>query len=217
MKRRFTNRQIVAMVAAVCATVALAPVGALAATGSLVNITDPQHTSQKARVTSAGRLATAPCDSNSCAAIDSGTLRVGDGGGSLTVAGSVLTYPSAKAFSVTYYLHASGTPSDYVKLLKPGLNAGTTILVTSVTLTPDPTAIRVDIEKQIGADTNCQHGTWPGTAMYFVANAAYWSSGSGSSFHASFPSPVRVTDRCALIVLQGCGAAYVTVTGYVSA
>jgi hypothetical protein len=60
MRRRFTNRQIVTMVAAVCAAVVLAPVGALAATGSLVTITDPQHTSQKARVTSAGRLATAP-------------------------------------------------------------------------------------------------------------------------------------------------------------
>ncbi len=65
------------MVVAICAAIVLAPVGALAATGSLINITDPVDVSWKARVTSAGRLVTAPCDGNSCTAVDGNALRVG--------------------------------------------------------------------------------------------------------------------------------------------
>ena len=53
---KFTSKQVVAMVCAMSAAVVLAPVGVMAATGSLVNITDPLVSSRKARVTSAGAL-----------------------------------------------------------------------------------------------------------------------------------------------------------------
>jgi hypothetical protein len=54
---RFAPKHVVAMVAAVCAAVVLAPVGVMAATGQLVNITDPVTSTRKARVSSDGRLA----------------------------------------------------------------------------------------------------------------------------------------------------------------
>jgi hypothetical protein len=49
-------RHIVTMVAAVSAAVVLAPVGVMAATGSLVNITDPFSSSRQARVSADGSL-----------------------------------------------------------------------------------------------------------------------------------------------------------------
>jgi hypothetical protein len=56
--RRFTGRQITVMVVAVCVAVIAAPIGAVAATGQLVNITDPVTASHKARVTGLGALQT---------------------------------------------------------------------------------------------------------------------------------------------------------------
>lgn len=53
---KFSSRQVVVMVACVSAAVVLAPVGVMAATGTLVNITDPSVASRAARVTSAGGL-----------------------------------------------------------------------------------------------------------------------------------------------------------------
>jgi hypothetical protein len=53
---KFAPRHVVAMVVAVCAAVVLAPVGVLAATGQLVNITDPVSGSRQARVSADGRL-----------------------------------------------------------------------------------------------------------------------------------------------------------------
>ena len=55
-ERRFSSRQITTMVVAICCAVVLLPIGAVAATGSLVNITDPVYTARKARVDTAGRL-----------------------------------------------------------------------------------------------------------------------------------------------------------------
>lgn len=43
-------KHVVTMVACVCAAVVLAPVGVMAATGTLVNLTDPLDSSRKARV-----------------------------------------------------------------------------------------------------------------------------------------------------------------------
>ena len=53
---RFSSKQVVVMVCAISAAVVLAPVGVLAATGTLVNITDPLVSTRKARVTSVGAL-----------------------------------------------------------------------------------------------------------------------------------------------------------------
>jgi hypothetical protein len=49
-------KHVVVMVASVCAAVVLAPVGVLAATGSLVNVTDPFASSHVARVNAEGAL-----------------------------------------------------------------------------------------------------------------------------------------------------------------
>jgi len=55
---RFSSNQIVTMVVAVAAAVVLAPVGVMAATGTLVNITDPTNGARKAKVGSSGTLYT---------------------------------------------------------------------------------------------------------------------------------------------------------------
>ncbi len=55
---RFTSKQVVAMVVAVSAAVVLAPVGVMAATGSLVNIADGSNSSRLTRVGSNGTLFT---------------------------------------------------------------------------------------------------------------------------------------------------------------
>ncbi|HVF05391.1 MAG TPA: hypothetical protein VNA20_11175 [Frankiaceae bacterium] len=55
---KFEPKHVVAMVASVCAAAVLAPVGVIAATGTLVNITDPSVASRKARVTTSGSLQT---------------------------------------------------------------------------------------------------------------------------------------------------------------
>ena len=53
---RFSSKQVVAMVASVCAAVVLAPVGVMAATGQLVNIVDPSNAGRAARVAPVGAL-----------------------------------------------------------------------------------------------------------------------------------------------------------------
>ena len=53
---RFEPKHVVTMVVAVCAAVVLAPVGVMAATGSLVNVTDPVNAARKAKVGSSGAL-----------------------------------------------------------------------------------------------------------------------------------------------------------------
>jgi hypothetical protein len=56
MRERLSNRQLVTVVVAICAAAVLAPVSVMAATGSLVNITDPVEGARRARVTRAGTL-----------------------------------------------------------------------------------------------------------------------------------------------------------------
>src|SRR5689334_7909020 len=68
------------------AIVALAvPVGAFAATGSLVNITDPVNDAYKARVNAVGQLAVGD---------GGGKVSVDDGGGTITVDGQVTAAPT---------------------------------------------------------------------------------------------------------------------------
>jgi hypothetical protein len=52
----FSSKQVVTMVVAVCAAVGLAPVAVFAATGQLVNITDPAYSTRQARVSTGGGL-----------------------------------------------------------------------------------------------------------------------------------------------------------------
>lgn len=53
---RFEPKHVVAMVVAVSAAVVLAPVGVMAATGTLVNIADPANGARRAKVSSDGAL-----------------------------------------------------------------------------------------------------------------------------------------------------------------
>lgn len=53
---KFAPKHVVAMVACVSAAVVLAPVGVMAATGTLVNITDPETASRQAQVGDRGTL-----------------------------------------------------------------------------------------------------------------------------------------------------------------
>lgn len=188
-RRRFSNRQVVAMVAAGCAAVILAPAGAIAAT-SAFTLADPVHPAQKARVDSHG------------------ALKVGDGNGALTVDGTVSTFPASRAFTANFYLNG-GTS---VKL-RSGLAAGTKIMMTSLTITPAGAApnlpAQISIWKQDGADANCNGGTPSASTWYYAANAN-WPNTNGMSF----PQPVIVADRCARVFNNGSESAYVNITGY---
>jgi hypothetical protein len=53
---QFAPKHVVTMVVAVCVAAVLAPVGVMAATGTLVNITDPYDSSRRAKVGSTGTL-----------------------------------------------------------------------------------------------------------------------------------------------------------------
>ncbi|GAA1941401.1 hypothetical protein [Nocardioides marmoribigeumensis] len=85
--KTFTPRQVVVMVVAVCAAVALAPAGAIAA-ATLMTISDPSNGSR--------------------ARVDAGRLRVGDGTGALTVDGTTGPAVPAKPFAVTAQIRATG-------------------------------------------------------------------------------------------------------------
>jgi hypothetical protein len=186
---RFTNRQWVTIVVAVCAAVVLAPVGAVAAT-SAFTVADPVHPAQKARVDRHG------------------ALKVGDGSGAVTVDGTVNTFPAARAFTGNYYL-SGGTSAK----LKSGLKAGTKIMMTSLTVTPAGVSpglpAQVSIWKLDGADVNCNGGSQSGTTWYYDANAN-WPSTNGMTFQV----PITIGDRCARVYNNGNDSAYVIVTGY---
>jgi hypothetical protein len=53
---KLAPKHVVTLIACVCAAVVLAPVGVMAATGSLVNVIDPSNSSRQAHVTSNGAL-----------------------------------------------------------------------------------------------------------------------------------------------------------------
>src|SRR4051812_13063116 len=122
--RRITGRQLVAVVAMISAAIVLAPVGAVAATNVFTTLTDPVHSSYKARVTAKGGLAVTNQDGATGvrAKVDrSGHTVVGDGSGALTVDGTVRTAaPSARwhfapQYSATYY-DLTGPRTDAVNL-----------------------------------------------------------------------------------------------------
>jgi hypothetical protein len=192
MSRRLTGRQITSMVVTVCLAVIAFPVGSFAAGLTKVRVADSTHSSRVAHVTAQGRLTTDTCDSDSCAAVDAGTVRVGDGSGALSVDGSVLPFNPGTAFS-----RFIGSE----QLIKPGLASGT-IMITSLSFINDsgtPTGVRISNT----GDPSCTGGP---------AGYAYAGNVSGSStLVVTFPSPLILT-RCAYVTNVASG---VTVTGYV--
>jgi len=88
MQERFKPRHIVTIVVAVCVGAVLMPVAVGAATGSLVNITDPVTAANKAKVSNKGQLYVTEADpyTGAFAKVDSaGKQLVGDGSGALDV------------------------------------------------------------------------------------------------------------------------------------
>lgn len=194
--RRFTNRQVVTMVAAICAAVVLAPVGALAATGSLVNVTDPVHSAYKARVSAAGRLLATACDGNSCAAVDGSSLRVGG-----TLASRPLA-PSSAWHTMTFV-------NGPIKLVGP---TGAAVDVTSLTVTPAGNSANFALQAaQVPATaTSCSSGS---TVYYLSALPA------NVPFTATFPTPLRIAPtsgmRVCLLASTGVGGTlWVNVSGF---
>jgi hypothetical protein len=183
-------------------------VGAFAASSTVTTIADAVHSAQKARVTAAGRLVTAPCDANGCASVDGSSLRVGDGHGALTVDGSALPYRTDTAFSTLFYLPNGST----IKILRPGLKPGAKIMITSITVMPFGLTnhpVNVLITKNGNPGTNCSNAATSGTF--------YWNALTThpQTLIAGFPTPLVITDRCAVIFNVNDDAANVTVTGYV--
>jgi hypothetical protein len=124
---KFTGRQVTVMVVAVCAAAILTPAAVYAATGTLVNITDPVTSSQKARVIG-------------------GKLAVGDGSGAMTVDGSVYAKEPLSTWAGTkFFVPNDGqTTSRLVfKSLAPlaGLSLGT--LTISHESGTGPTSVRL--------------------------------------------------------------------------
>jgi hypothetical protein len=103
---------------------------------------------------------------------------------------------------------ASGS-YDYVDR---GVPKGRQIMMTSITVRPSGTVpsqpALLQIVSKTGANADCSGGQLGGT--YFYAVTAQWPN----SFTASFPSPVRITDRCAVVEHAGGDTAWLTITGY---
>jgi len=98
-----SGRSIAVLATAIVVAAVLMPAGVMAATGSFVNVRDPWNTgtSGQARVVN-NKLATETCDigsttanTSTCARVDAGKLRVGDGSGALTVEQTIPTTPHA--------------------------------------------------------------------------------------------------------------------------
>jgi hypothetical protein len=194
MSRRFTGRQITTMVVAVCLAVIAFPVGSFAAGLTTVRVADSIYSTRVAHVTAQGRLTTDTCDNDSCASVDAGKQRVGDGSGALTVDGSVLPYNPGTAFSRMIF-----TPG----LIKPGLTSGK-IMITSLSFTnPSSAAAVVTIRNLNTSGTGC--GVTLGDYVYDGLVSA------ASTLVVTFPSPLVAT-RCAFANNL---ADSVTVTGYV--
>jgi len=88
MSEKLKPRHIVTIVVAVCTAAVLTPVAVGAATGSLVNITDPANAANKAKVSNKGQVYVTESDpyNGQFARVDtSGKQLVGDGSGALDV------------------------------------------------------------------------------------------------------------------------------------
>ena len=110
MQDRFKPRHVVTIVVAVCAAAVLTPVAVGAATGSLVNITDPVTAANKAKVSNRGQLYVTEADpyNGQFARVDAtGKQLVGDGVGALDVVNAMPAQPLDAINDLT--LHAGDT------------------------------------------------------------------------------------------------------------
>lgn len=184
--RRFTGRQITVIVVAICVAVIAAPVGAIAATGSLVNITDPVTASHKARVTAIGALQTTNWAGVPSGYVDTQQGRFGIGGQSL-----VQTSAGHRLAVTQVTVTANGTGTTALTL--------DNWIIPSTGSCANPTAVafslRVLRTVNLPAGSTVQL-TWDGPALYPP------SPGTGKKACLNF------------VITQTGGGAVVGVTGY---
>jgi len=188
---RFTGWQITTMVVATVFLVVALPFSVAAATGSLINIADPVTASRKARVTSQGSLAVTLRDATT------GAQAKVDSNGRL-LADSTYAAP-ASAFSVT--VGGSSAADTTLQTLVPGFTSGKLMITSFSIANNDVSTTFASISRY--TDGTCSTGA--GFYLYIVAKV-------GDSASASFPTPVIVTQPCA--ILHFGGLPLVTITGY---
>jgi hypothetical protein len=172
---RFSNRQVAAMVIALCIAIVLTPVSVMAATGQLVNITDPVKKSSSARV-------------------DGGKLRVGDGSGPMTVDGTV----AAPMSLPNRPFHArSGVNADFqtgVAVQRRGRNrlAITSVIATSSINADAGTRTRVQLRSFVinspTWDCNVSSGVLPEGSVEGINITLM--VGINDTVNVTFPSPL---------------------------
>jgi hypothetical protein len=173
-----STRQVAAFLTALALILVLSPIGAQAATFFSVFITDPSNHSLQASVDS------------------SGSLKVGDGSGPLTVDGGVMAAPALAANSLldTVSLdsfHPGGSPA--AEIFGREFSPGDKVAITSLTITNEietnsfVSSIDVEFEQPISGSPCGVGGT-----VFDVAPAITMSVGPQATQHLDFPYPVVV-------------------------
>lgn len=177
---QITSRQIAALAAAILIAAMVLPIGVMAATGQFVNIRDYKNTGAGGQ-----------------ARVVDNKLYVSDGGGSLTVDGTVNARYAAPstAFSVAF------GGDQVLQDLVPAFTSGK-MMITSFTFTHSYGSPAYSWIYQY-TDNTCAS-----QVGYFV----YMSAESSTTASATFPTPVIVTQKCAHAWAGGYGL--VTITGY---
>lgn len=114
-KRTLTSRQITMIVISICCAVVLAPLGAVAATGSFVNIVDPFHKDRKVRVDAGGRLTVADSRPVTTALLHKPNLNCGASG-----TGVAHVVDTSGASSIRFWAYNPG-PSQAIVEIYPVL------------------------------------------------------------------------------------------------
>jgi hypothetical protein len=195
MRERFTNRQVTAMIVAVCAAAVLAPVGVQAATGTYMNIVDPVYPSSKARVTAKGQLyvlETDPITSTRARVSTGGKRLVGDGSGALTVDGAVRAIPTRPSKPWNNVNGMTLSPSHTYETLYQNTDGPNMFSLSSMSLaaTPASTAGSVTVHLGVyvasaGSSGNCDTLSGFGAAERFNVVVPM-----GETLQLNWPTPL---------------------------
>jgi hypothetical protein len=200
-QRRFTGRQITTMVVAAMLAVVAAPVGAMAATGQLINIADPGNATQVAHVDAGGHL------------------EVGDGSGALTVDGTIRPQAPAAPWSAQA-VAPNGSSGYYVPLLLGPTS--TAVNVTSLSITIDGPgygewalyAYSAPASSTSVASCNVLYGSYRAVLWEAVSISA------GVPAYLTFPTPLQyrpVTGTKACLMIETPYESDASDAGFVSA
>jgi hypothetical protein len=212
-----SGKQITTVVVAICAAVVAAPVAVGAATGSLINITDPYTAANKARVNAKGAVAVTARDgvTGVQAKIDAaGKTLVSDGGTSLTVDGTVNARPAIPAAASRFHVTAVAAASDYPIDTVP-VPAGKSLAITDIVFTNVGGAgSYVRLEVATSSDAACTADVVVSRELTILAAPAYETS--TASLASALVIPASAGNRCLQIFTakSGEGNASTTVTGF---